>query len=133
MAERDLATLIAGMAPVADPVDYVFTTVADDGAAPPANALMMFREDEAVTLIVPAGDAPDANLPRFRRITMSVSSDLEAVGFTAAFSRALTDAGVSANVVAAAHHDHVFVPAADVERALSALEALSAGQPRSAR
>ena len=125
MAERDLATLIAGMAPVADPVDYVFATVAHDAPAPLADALMMFREDEAVTLILPAADAPEPGLPRFRRITMSIASDLEAVGFTAAFSRALTEAGVSANVVAAAHHDHVFVPAADLGRAMAALEALS--------
>lgn len=127
MAERDLATLIEGMAPVADPVDYVFATVAHDAAVLPPRALMMFREDEAVTLVLPARDAPDANLPRFRRITMTIASDLEAVGFTAAFSRALTEAGVSANVVAAAHHDHVFVPVADVERAMAALAALSAG------
>lgn len=113
------------MAPVADPVDYVFTTVAHGAAAVPPNALMMFREDEAVTLVLPAGDAPDAGLPRFRRITMGIASDLEAVGFTAAFSRALAEAGIPANVVAAAHHDHVFVPAADLERAMAALEALS--------
>ena len=128
MAERDLATLIAGMAPVADPVDYVFATVPHEVADLLPNALMMFREDEAVTFIVPASDAPEPGLPRFRRITMRIASDLEAVGFTAAFSRALTEAGVSANVVAAAHHDHVFVPARDVERALAALEALSAGE-----
>lgn len=125
MAERDLATLIAGMAPVADPVDYVFATVAHGAVEIPATAIMMFREDEAVTLVLPASDTPDAGLPRFRRITMSIASDLEAVGFTAAFSRALTEAGISANVVAAAHHDHVFVPVADVERALAALRALS--------
>lgn len=124
MPERDLATLLAQMAPAADPVDYVFVTVAH-GARVPDDALMMFREDEDVTLIRPA-QAAEASAPRFRRITMRVHSDLEAVGFTAAFSAALTDAGVSANVVAAAHHDHVFVPVADLERALSALRALAA-------
>ena len=113
------------MAPVADPVDYVFATVPHD-APVPGDALMMFRESEAVTLVRPAEAVGDAVSPRFRRITMSVASDLEAVGFTAAFSRALTEAGISANVVAAAHHDHVFVPVADVDRALAALEALSA-------
>ncbi|MEM9056900.1 MAG: ACT domain-containing protein [Pseudomonadota bacterium] len=124
MPERDLVTLLANMSPVADPVDYVFETAAH-GTAAPDDALMMFRESEALTFIRPARDN-DA-LPRFRRITMRVHSDLEAVGFTAAFSRALTNAGVSANVVAAAHHDHVFVPAADLARAMQALEALSAG------
>ncbi len=124
MPERELATLLANMSPAADPVDYVFETAAK-GTAVPENALMMFRESEATTFIRPARD--DDASPRFRRITLRVHSDLEAVGFTAAFSRALTDTGVSANVVAAAHHDHVFVPAADVARAMQALEALSAG------
>ncbi|MEO0614683.1 MAG: ACT domain-containing protein [Pseudomonadota bacterium] len=124
MPERDLATLLATMSPAADSVDYVFVTAAH-GTAVPDDALMMFRESEAVTFIRPARN--DDVEPRFRRITMRVHSDLEAVGFTAAFSRALTDAGISANVVAAAHHDHVFVPAADAARAMQALEALSAG------
>ena len=126
MAERELAALVAGMAPVADPVDYVFRTVSHDAVPPPGDVLMLFREAEAVTLVLPARDGADDGLPRFRRITMSIASDLEAVGFTAAFSRALAEAGIPANVVAAAFHDHVFVPAADVERALAALRALSA-------
>ena len=124
MPERDLATLLANMSPAADPVDYVFETAAH-GTAVPDDALMMFRESEALTFIRPAREGDTR--PAFRRITMRVHSDLEAVGFTAAFSRALTDAGISANVVAAAHHDHVFVPRADAARAMQALEALSAG------
>ena len=54
----------------------------------------------------------------FRRITLGVRSSLEAVGLTAAVAAALTDAGISANVVAAFHHDHVFVPADRAEAAL---------------
>ena len=55
---------------------------------------------------------------------MQVHSALDAVGFTAAFSRALSDAGIPSNVVAAHYHDHVFVPATDAERAMQALRAL---------
>ena len=44
----------------------------------------------------------------------------------AAVAGALAEAGISANVVAAYHHDHIFVPAADAERALATLRALSA-------
>jgi hypothetical protein len=61
-----------------------------------------------------------------RQITLKVHSSLEAVGLTAAFSRALTEAGISANVVAAYYHDHIFVPATDAERAIEALRQLSA-------
>ena len=48
-----------------------------------------------------------------------------ALGLTAAFATALTKAGISANVVAAFHHDHIFVPERDAERALETLRALS--------
>jgi len=53
---------------------------------------------------------------------------LAAVGLTAAVARALADAGISCNVVAAAHHDHLFVP---VDRAAEAIEALSRLQSQS--
>lgn len=39
-----------------------------------------------------------------------VHSALEAVGLTAAVRHVLTEAGISANVVAGCAHDHVFVP-----------------------
>lgn len=60
-----------------------------------------------------------------RLITLSVHSALEAVGLTAAVSGALTQAGISANVVAAYYHDHIFVPAADAKRAVEVLQTLS--------
>jgi hypothetical protein len=68
-----------------------------------------------------------------RMITLTVHSSLAAVGLTAAFSARLAREGIGANVVAAFHHDHIFVPAADAERALAALKALhreSAEAPR---
>ena len=52
-------------------------------------------------------------------------SDLEAVGLTAAFARALADAGIACNVVAGVRPDHLFVPA---ERAADAPDALPAVQ-----
>ena len=59
-----------------------------------------------------------------RRITLTVHSSLEAVGLTAAVATCLAQAGISANVVAAYHHDHVFVPEADAETAVQALRQL---------
>jgi hypothetical protein len=44
---------------------------------------------------------------------------------TAAMSAALTAEGVSANVVAAYYHDHIFVPAADADKAMAALASLA--------
>ena len=56
-----------------------------------------------------------------------MQSSLEAVGLTAAVAAALTEAGISANVVAAFHHDHVFVPAGRVDEALDCLRRLGGG------
>jgi hypothetical protein len=43
---------------------------------------------------------------------------------TAAVAGALTRANISCNIIAAAHHDHVFVPAESARAAIEALQAL---------
>ena len=43
-------------------------------------------------------------------VTLRVHSALEAVGLTAAVATCLGAAGLSCNVVAGFHHDHLFVP-----------------------
>ncbi len=55
---------------------------------------------------------------------------LSAVGLTAVFAGALAAAGISANVVAGFHHDHVFVPLALADEALGVLSARSAAAQR---
>lgn len=122
----DLTTLLQQMQPALRPGEYVYCLAADrDSAAALALApLGFFREDEGLTLILERVTADAAGLaygPVLRCITLTVHSALEAVGLTAAVSAALTRHGISANVVAAYHHDHIFVPAEDAERALLAL------------
>ena len=63
-------------------------------------------------------------------ITLTVHSDLQAVGLTAAVAEVLTKASISCNVVAAAFHDHIFVPA---DRAADALAELAGIQARASR
>ncbi len=43
-------------------------------------------------------------------ITRDVLSALDVVGFLAAVTAALADAGIGANAVSAFFHDHLFVP-----------------------
>ena len=59
------------------------------------------------------------------KITLQVYSDLEGVGLTAAVATALAEEGIPCNVVAALHHDHLFVPETQGQRALACLQALS--------
>jgi hypothetical protein len=54
-------------------------------------------------------------------ITCEVLSALDAVGLTAAIATALAAEGISANVVAGHHHDHVLVAEDDADRALAVL------------
>ena len=59
------------------------------------------------------------------RISLDAHSSLEAVGLTAALSHALAKAGISANIVAALRHDHLFVPWDRREEALRCIEDLA--------
>ena len=60
-------------------------------------------------------------------ITLRIHSSLAAVGLTAAVSGALAAEGISANMIAGFHHDHILLPAADADRALDILKGLSRG------
>ena len=62
----------------------------------------------------------------FRLITLTVHSSLEAVGLTAIVTNKLAEHEISANVVAAYYHDHIFVPC---EKAGKAMEVLREFQP----
>jgi hypothetical protein len=55
-----------------------------------------------------------------------VHSPLQAIGFLAAVSAALTEAGIPCNAVSAFYHDHIFVPADWASRALEVLSLLEA-------
>ena len=125
--ETDLAKLIAGMEPILDAETYVFVTVPAETDVP-VKPLMRFSEAEGDTLILSVRDAAQAGISndaRFRRITLTVHSALEAVGLTAAFATALGAAEIPANVVAGYYHDHIFIPEDMAERAVEALRRLA--------
>ncbi|MCU7825092.1 ACT domain-containing protein [Kitasatospora sp. DSM 101779] len=129
-AERDLSALLAGLHPALNPGRYVYCTL--PGRVPPGlRPVVTVAEEEGVTVVVPQEEADSLGLHyEFVAgwITLRVHSALEAVGLTAAVATALAEHGISCNVAAGFHHDHLFVPAADAERAVRALEKLSAGQ-----
>lgn len=123
----DRQGMIAGMAPVLLPEDYVFATISDPASPAPALAIATLREAEGLSLILPLAAAAahgfDTSQP-MRCITLAVYSALDGVGLTAAVAQALAQQGIACNMVAGFHHDHVFVPAARAEAALQALLAL---------
>ena len=125
----DLIRLLAEMKPLRDPEPYVFALHPGGPAPAGISAIMRFMEVEGETLICSETTAKAAGLthsPPYVRITLSVHSALEAVGFLAAACSALAAAGISTNAVAAYHHDHIFVPANRADDAMNALNTLSA-------
>lgn len=121
--------MIVGMTPRLKQGAFVFITAADPVLIKElsSQAISTFREEEGMSLIVPVEVAEEAGLDAAhptRCITLNVYSSLEGVGLTAAVSTALGEAGIPCNMVAAYHHDHVFVPADKASKAMDVLARL---------
>lgn len=124
--ETNLTTLLTSMKPKLLKEEYVFCTVkeAKYGDYAAFSPLATYVEEEGLTLLLTKENAKQANLTYqglFKGITLTVHSSLEAVGLTAAVSNKLAEKGISANVIAAYYHDHIFV---QVEKSAAALDAL---------
>jgi hypothetical protein len=127
--ERDLKTLLRSMKPQMQEGVFVFCTL-PEGREIPGNLkpVHIFHEREGTALVVRLEEAEAAGLPyqfASRLITLTVHSSLEAVGFLAAVTEPLAEAGISVNAVSAFYHDHLFVPVARAEEAQRLLQKLA--------
>lgn len=126
-AITDLSLLLATMTPALHPGRFAFVSLPIGQAIDPALIVASIRETEGLAIILAEQDAIALGLPMAfiaAWITLTVHSDLAAVGLTAAVSNALADAGISCNMVAGVHHDHLFVPVDRAEQAIEVLQAL---------
>ena len=101
---------------------------ADYRALSHTNPLASFAEPEGLTLVITRESADREGLAyegSFRCISLQVQSSLDAVGLTAAVTGELAAHGISANMIAGYHHDHVFVLSRHADLALSLLESMS--------
>ncbi|EJL54464.1 MULTISPECIES: ACT domain-containing protein [unclassified Rhizobium] len=123
---RDTHAMLSGMTPTLMEGEFVFCVTSDQDVARLAapDALAWFREREGISLILSKSRAAElgfnCDVP-MRRIVLEVFSSLEGVGLTAAVASELAAHSMPCNMVAAYHHDHVFVPAAMADLALDAL------------
>ncbi len=130
MAQSELAVLLADLRPVARPGTYVFALAPEGIDDFGEDAVVTVREPEGRTVVLSRAAADRRGLPfafEAAWITLTVNSALDAVGLTAAVATALTARGISCNVVAGYHHDHLFVPADRLGDALDALGRLARG------
>ena len=127
--EKELTRLLREMKPTLRDGEFVFCSVpgtlrevlhlAPEGC---------FWEAEGLSLILRREAAETEGLPfagTHRLITLGVHSSLDAVGFLAKVSGALTAEGISFNPVAAYYHDHLFVPANQARDAMTVLRKLA--------
>lgn len=133
--ENNLSVLLSNMQPKLQEGRWVFATV-DSEQLPKilqqieiSDLQGFYQESEGSSLILEEAQAKLLALEcseAFAAISLSIHSSLEAVGLTAAISGALAQAGISANVVAAFYHDHIYVPYEKAEAAMQCLEGIGA-------
>jgi hypothetical protein len=126
---RTAREMISKMTPELRAGQFVFVSIQDSAhrATLVPKAIAMFKEDEGMSLIISVDLAAknDLNVDQpMRCITLNVFSALDGVGLTSAVSTTLGQHGIPCNMVAAYHHDHVFIPASMAEKALALLNDL---------
>ena len=131
MAERHhLDDLLRNLSPELLDDEYVYASLPSDRLAG-LRVDASVREPEGLSIVLRRTEADRHGIEygtAMRWITLTVESALDDIGMTAAFAAALTEAGISCNVLAGLHHDHLLVPAADADAAVAALQALSRGR-----
>lgn len=131
---RDLSSLLENLEPRHIPGEFVFCSIDSRNLQSLGNTpLLIFRESEGITVIVPKEIAVQHSLSfenTWGLLILSVHSNLEAVGLLAAVTKALAASGISVNVVSAYYHDHLFVPYSKVYDALQILEEISESTTR---
>ena len=122
----DLEKLLTFMQPKLLEGSFVFcsTTEMSIESVMALSPVSTYQEEEGLSMILTEAAARSAGFEcdnLFRCITLSVHSSLNSVGLTAAVANKLASNSISANVVAAYYHDHVYVPVAKAEQAFDLL------------
>lgn len=132
---RGRTEMLAAMKPNLVGETYVFCSSSDEAIVQVARerSLAIFHEQEGVSFVLQQKDAQDLGLDSsmpMARIILEVYSALDGVGLTAGVATALADHGIPCNMIAAFHHDNVFVPESMKHHALSVLESVQTDAAR---
>lgn len=122
----ELNELLKFMEPELVDGQYVFVTSKEQCLV--ENSVAMIKEAEGMSYVLSKDEAERQSLSFdfiASWIVLRVHSSLNAVGLTAAVSTALTNAGISCNVIAGYYHDHLFVPHEKRGQAIEILKQLT--------
>ncbi len=125
---RSVDELLAGLEPRMRSGKFVFTAIGPAKLELLRRADAVITEDEGITAIISKDIARDQNLDYeyvAAWITLSAQTGLHVVGVTAMVSSAFASAGISCNVLAGLHHDHLLVPWKQREDAIELIQEVS--------
>jgi hypothetical protein len=136
--ESDLAVMLQTLTVERRPERYTVCSV--DAAVPLGDGVeAVISESEGISVVATVESAERHGWPVdfvAAWLTLGVHSSLEAIGLTAAFSKALGEAGIPCNVLAGYYHDHILVPHDRADEAESCLvelrETSRSNSPRTA-
>ena len=120
---KTLQTLIVAC----DDIKYGFASISDESLIDRSKVLATFHENGRLAIIAPQTYLNNLDIEcegPYARLTIDIHTSLELVGLTAVMATKLAEHGISANVVAAFYHDHVFVQFDKRWRAKELLESL---------
>lgn len=124
--DKDLDHLLKNMEPILEDEELVFCSLPSNQAEEYLTLSQgYYVEKEGTTVILGKhlADLKDLGYDLiFKRITLSVYSSLEAIGFLARITEVLAAQGISVNVVSAYYHDYLYVKSAEAEAALDTLK-----------
>lgn len=123
---NNLEILLKSMKPELIDGEFIFATTKDDNYNK-LNPILIFKESEGTTIIIKK-DSADKNKIKyentFAMITLTVHSDLNAIGFLAVITKKLAESGISVNAISAYYHDHLFVSYSKRLEAMKALKSI---------
>jgi hypothetical protein len=137
MAELDLKKLLKDISPEVVGGKHFLASVPESEMMVIANYLdyitCIYREEEGLTVMFSEeiedeieGISAEKIAGPFALITLTINSDLFAVGFLAKITAALAKEGISVEAFSAYFHDHLLVPYERKKDAMDALRMLSA-------
>jgi len=126
--EKKEQTILKKLNPKLNDGEYVFCSVNNIEKIESNKIIGSFKEKEGVSIILSKKEAINLSLSYSfiaAWITLRIYSSLEYVGLTATFSKALSNNGISCNVISGYYHDHIFVNINEKDKAMNILKNLS--------
>ena len=126
----DLKKVLSTLIVVCDDIKYGFASVPKDTGLDTSKVLATFQEDGRLAIIAPQEYLKVKGIKYegpYAKLTIDAHTSLELVGLTAVLASKLAEHGISANVVAAFYHDHIFVQYELRKKAITLLEELKNG------